>query len=90
MSEETPTEPPSPLEVKKRLPFEHKEAVRGPGFYAAAAIYVAAALMMGAACLYFAFVQHRPLASVPVIAPGLGAIYFLIRAAMMLRPKIRG
>jgi hypothetical protein len=37
-----------------------------------------------------AFGEHRPLASVPVVAPGLGGIYFFVRLLMIMRPKAPG
>lgn len=85
---ETPKEPPSPLSVRKRLPFESPDLRKHPGFQGAAFIYLAASAIMGGIAAYMALGVGHPAMSVPVIAPGIGALYFFIRFAMMMRPKI--
>ncbi|MET0181356.1 MAG: hypothetical protein ABW199_00570 [Caulobacterales bacterium] len=85
--EEKPPE--SPLNVRKRLPFEAAAGVQqSAGFKGAAFIYLAAAAIMFGVAGYMALGVGHPFISVPVIAPGLGGLYFVIRFAMMMRPWI--
>ena len=58
------------------------------GAGAAAALYGAAALAMAAISLYMALVQGRALTDVAVFAPAIGALWFVVRVAMTLRPKV--
>ncbi len=87
---ESPTPPPESetLPKRKALPWEEKDATKHPGFKAAAFIYLAAALIMIGVSAYMLLSVGHPLMSVPVIAPAFGAFYFIVRFAMMLRPKI--
>ena len=78
-----------PLKVKTRLPFEQQSSLAShPGVRAAAVLYGILALILVGVAGYMAFSVGHPMVSVPVIAPALGALYFFIRLAMMLRPKI--
>jgi CHASE2 domain-containing sensor protein len=76
------------LSKRKPLPWEERDAAKHPGFKAAAFIYLAAALIMVGVAGYMLISVGHPVMSVPVIAPAIGAVYFTVRFAMMLRPKI--
>ncbi len=85
MSEE---KPPPPLGGRTRLPFETKELRAHPGFRAAAALYAFAAIIMGGVAAYMAFAVGHPWMSIPVMGPALGALYFVVRFAMVMRPRM--
>jgi len=76
------------LAKRKALPWEERDATKHPGFKAAAFIYLAAAAIMLGVGGYMLLSVGHPLMSVPVIAPAFGAFYFIVRFAMMMRPKI--
>jgi hypothetical protein len=58
--------------------------------WAAGAVYLLGAVMLLSLSGYMALVLKRELASVAVAAPAFGALYFLLRCFMVLRPKLSG
>jgi hypothetical protein len=76
--------------AKRRLPFETHGESRHPGIKAAAVLYLVATVACFGLAGYMAFGEHRPLMSVPVVAPGFGGIYFFVRLLMIMRPKAPG
>jgi len=58
--------------------------------WAAGAVYLLGALILLSLSGYMAFVLQREIASVGVAAPAFGALYFMLRAFMVLRPKLTG
>jgi hypothetical protein len=81
--------------AKRRLPFETSAFEtsgqgRHPGVTAAAILYGVATLACFGLAAYMAFAQHRPLTSIPVIAPAGGGIWFFIRLLMIMRPQAPG
>lgn len=92
MSEPTPPGPDGEYEAKlyakRRLPFDSPEAKPKRPAGATAAIVLYGAAFVG--CLVLAGFMHwgrgNEIASVPVIAPIAGAVWFLIRMLMTMRP----
>jgi hypothetical protein len=78
----------APYLAKRRLPFETGEQ-RHPGVIGAGILYGAATLACFGLAVFMALVQQQPLASVQVVAPFVGGVWFLIRMLMVLRPRIR-
>lgn len=82
MSEPDPSQTSAPAREPRFTPMP----LLGSG--AAAALYGAAALAMAGIALYMAFARGAPLTSVPVFAPALGSLWFVVRVVMTLRPKV--
>jgi hypothetical protein len=81
---------PNPAAPRTRLPFEEAQRQTMVATWAAGAVYIVGAIAMLGFAGYMAFVQQREIASVPVAAPAFGALYFCIRAIIVLRPRLTG
>jgi hypothetical protein len=74
--------------VKTRLPFEKDRLSMQGGLKSATLVLYAllAAVCIGAA-LYMGLAVRHPVFSAYVMAPAIGAMWFLARLVMMLSPK---
>lgn len=87
---ETPPPPSEPRIswARKRLPFEE---VRSPlsGNWIKLVLFALLAICCAAAAGYVALVLHMPLTDMRVVAPAIGALWFVLRIFMMLNPRTR-
>lgn len=83
MSEEPPPRLPR---TKARLPFEERP-FKGVVQRGAVFLYAVLALGLAGLAIYMGVLQHHPLTSPYVLAPGVGAIWFALRLLMTLAPR---
>lgn len=83
---EPDTPPPSPLQVKRRLPFEEKP-FRGSAKNVRMFLYGILTLGLAGLAIYMAAFMHLPLTSGYVAAPAVGAIWFGLRTFMSLNSR---
>ena len=86
--DEPPTGGPPSWQAKTRLPFEKERlSVRGGVKGASIVLYGLLAVVCVGAALYMGLVVRHPVLSAYVMAPAIGAVWFLARLVMMLSPK---
>jgi hypothetical protein len=74
--------------AKTRLPFEKERlSVQGGAKSASLVLYALLAIACAGAALYMGLVVRHPVLSAYVMAPAIGAVWFLTRLVMMLSPK---
>ncbi len=78
--------PPHLPGTRSRLPFE-PQPFKGGLRRGAVFIYGVLAVGLAGLAVYMGVLQHHPLTSPYVLAPGVGAIWFALRLFMTLAPR---